>query len=123
MARIKESISLKVKNNLNRKVKIPVMGGTQDPSNGQANATTLYEFDLSSENFIGIQSVSILVSTITNSTPVLYEKNSINISNIKDVVDILNDFNVGVFNYQGTTIFINNDINIYGRIVLSTSVL
>lgn len=123
MARIKESISLKVKNNLNRVVKIPVMGGTQDPSNGQANATTLYEFDLSSENFIGIQSVSILVSTITNSTPVLYEKNSINISNTKDVVDILNDFNVGVFNYQGTTIFINNDINIYGRIVLSTSVL
>ena len=51
MASVKSDISLQIKNNLNRTATFSILGGTQDPSNGQANAKTIYEWDLTAESF------------------------------------------------------------------------
>lgn len=68
MAGVKSDISLQIKNNLNRVAKFSILGGTQDPSNGQANAKTIYEWDLSAETFANTNVLTIEASTVTNPT-------------------------------------------------------
>ncbi len=66
MASVKSDISLQIKNNLNRTATFSILGGTQDPSNGQANAKTIYEWDLTAETFANTTVVRIEASTIDN---------------------------------------------------------
>ena len=75
MASIKQDISLQVVNNNFSATKFSLLGGTQDPSNGQANSTIFYEYDLTAETFIGTVGVSIQASTVTNPTVFTYTTN------------------------------------------------
>lgn len=123
MAGIQEDISLRIKNNLNREAKLSILGGTQDPSNGQANAKTIYEWDLSSETFTNITVVSIQASTIDNPTSKIYQVANQDglITNIETIARLLNTLNLGVFNYTGSTLWIIDDINVFGNLETKVS--
>lgn len=116
MALASQDISLKLRNNTNRKTTLPLLGGKQDPSDGQANAKTLYEWDLSAEIFANTVSVSIVAQTPTNPTPKTYEafNQDGNITDIQTVLRLLNTLNLGVFSRDGNTIFIADDKIVFG---------
>lgn len=117
MAFIKDSIALKITNDTTFKATIPIMGGNNDK--GQVNSNILYDYDLTLETFIGVTSVTIQVSTITNPVIQNYSITNTNVDSVKRVVDLLNTLNVGIFNYQGDIIWITSNVNIYGNLILS----
>ena len=123
MAGISQDISIQVNNSLDRKATVTLLGGTQDPSNGQANAKTLYEWDLSAESFSNTTVVEIQASTVTNPEVISYR--AVNqdgeIRSLRTVVSLLNTLNLGTFNLDGTTIFILDDINIFGNLSVQIS--
>ena len=123
MASVKSDISLQIKNNLNRTATFSILGGTQDPSNGQANAKTIYEWDLTAETFANTNVLTIEASTITNPTVITYEVANQDgaITDLETVVRLLNTLNLGVFNLDGNTIWIIDDINIFGNIEVLVS--
>jgi len=118
MASVKSDISLQIKNNLNRTATFSILGGTQDPSNGQANAKTIYEWDLTAETFANTTVVRIEASTIDNPVIINYEVQNQDgaITDLETVVRLLNTLNLGVFNLDGNTIWIIDDINIFGNL-------
>jgi hypothetical protein len=123
MAGISQDISIQVNNSLDRKATVTLLGGTQDPSNGQANAKTLYEWDLSSETFSNTTVVEIEASTVANPEVILFR--AVNqdgeITSLETVVSLLNTLNLGTFNLDGTTIFILDDINVFGGLSVRIS--
>ena len=123
MASVKSDISLQIKNNLNRTATFSVLGGTQDPSNGQANAKTIYEWDLTAESFANTTVVTIEASTIDNPVIINYEVQNQDgaVTDLETVVRLLNTLNLGVFNLDGNTIWIIDDINIFGNIEVLVS--
>ncbi|MHA1475449.1 MAG: hypothetical protein ACTSQ5_09700 [Promethearchaeota archaeon] len=123
MASVKSDISLQIKNNLNRTATFSILGGTQDPSNGQANAKTIYEWDLTAETFANTTVVTIEASTVTNPVIINYEVQNQDgaITDLETVVRLLNTLNLGVFNLDGNTIWIIDDINIFGNIEVLVS--
>ena len=123
MASVKSDISLQIKNNLNRTATFSILGGTQDPSNGQANAKTIYEWDLTAETFANTTVVTIEASTIDNPTIINYEVQNQDgaVTDLETVVRLLNTLNLGVFNLDGNTIWIIDDINIFGDIEVLVS--
>ena len=118
MASISQDISIQVNSTLNREADFTLLGGTQDPSNGQANAKTLYEWDLSGESLTNCTTVKIEASTVTNPTiieySVVYQDGDI--PNLQVVVNLLNTLNLGTFNLDGNVIFILDDINVFGTL-------
>ena len=123
MASVKSDISLQIKNNLNRTATFSILGGTQDPSNGQANAKTIYEWDLTAETFANTNVLTIEASTITNPTVITYEVANQDgaVTDLQTVVRLLNTLNLGVFNLDGNTIWIIDDINIFGNLEVLVS--
>ena len=123
MASVKSDISLQIKNNLNRTANFSILGGTQDPSNGQANAKTIYEWDLTAETFANTTVVRIEASTIDNPTIINYEVSNQDgaVTDLQTVVRLLNTLNIGVFNLDGNTIWIIDDINIFGNLEVLVS--
>jgi hypothetical protein len=123
MASVKSDISLQIKNNLNRTATFSILGGTQDPSNGQANAKTIYEWDLTAESFANTTVVTIEASTIDNPVIINYEVQNQDgaVTDLQTVVRLLNTLNLGVFNLDGNTIWIIDDINIFGNIEVLVS--
>lgn len=123
MASVKSDISLQIKNNLNRTATFSILGGTQDPSNGQANAKTIYEWDLTAESFANTTVITIEASTIDNPVIINYEVQNQDgaITDLETVVRLLNTLNLGVFNLDGNTIWIIDDINIFGNIEVLVS--
>ena len=123
MAGISQDISIQVNNSLDRKATVTLLGGTQDPSNGQANAKTLYEWDLSAETFSNTTVVEIEASTVANPEVILFR--AVNqdgeITSLETVVSLLNTLNLGTFNLDGTTIFILDDINVFGGLSVRIS--
>ena len=118
MASISQDISIQVNNSLNKELEFTLLGGTQDPSNGQANAKTLYEWDLSGESLTNCTTVKIKASTVDN--PTIIEYSVVNqdgdIPNLQVVVNLLNTLNLGTFNLDGNTIFILDDVNVFGTL-------
>ena len=118
MASISQDISIQVNSTLNREADFTLLGGTQDPSNGQANAKTLYEWDLSGESLTNCTTVKIEASTVDN--PTIIEYSVVNqdgdIPNLQVVVNLLNTLNLGTFNLDGNVIFILDDINVFGTL-------
>lgn len=123
MASVKSDISLQIKNNLNRSATFSILGGTQDPSNGQANAKTIYEWDLTAETFANTNVLTIEASTVDNPTVIVYEIANQDgaITDLETVVRLLNTLNLGVFNLDGNTVWIIDDINIFGQLDILVS--
>ena len=123
MAGVKTDISLQVNNTLDRPAKFSLLGGTQDPSNGQANAKTLYEWDLTTETFANTNLVEIQASTVDNPQVITYTASNGDgeIRDLETVVRLLNTLNLGVFNVVNNVIWIIDDINIFGGIEIKIS--
>lgn len=118
MASVKSDISLLISNDLNRSATFSILGGTQDPSNGQANSKTIYEWDLSGETFANTNVLTIQASTTLNPTVILYEVANQDgaITDLQTVVRLLNTLNLGIFNLDGNVLWIIDDLNIFGNI-------
>ena len=117
MPSIEGNINIKVTNNLDREANFSLLGGTQDSTNGQANATTLYEWDLSSEIFVNKEAIQIQARNTTNPNFITYtvENPEGEITDAHTVVNLLNTLLIGEFNVKdNTTIWIIDDINIFG---------
>ena len=105
----KSQINLKIRNNSPAEQQINILGSVTPPI--YANTiTTLYSFDLSTENWNLVTFVELNYSSIVNPFPAFDTKTApIYDLSIKGVVNVLNNFGVGVFYYVGTTIYVNSD--------------
>ena len=112
MAReIKDTISVRVRNNTAFAQNVNLLGGTSDPLG--VPPSLLYQWDLSSEVYFGSVTASIVISNTSNPTPVTYTV-QVNGYNIQSVVIALNTLNLGFFQYSGDIIYVSNDFYIYG---------
>ena len=122
MASISGNINIQVKNNLDRQANFTLLGGTQDPTDGQANATTLYEWNVGTENFINKEAVEIFARNVNNNNLTKYtvENPDGEIPNASTVVSLLNTLQIGEFNLKdGNVIWIINDNIVYGDLTIA----
>lgn len=124
MSGVKTDISLQVKNTLDRPASFSLLGGTQDPSNGQANAKTLYDWDLTTESFTNTTVVEIEASTVDNPQIITYLASNEEgaIDDLQTVVNLLNTLNLGIFNLFGNKIWIIDDVNVFGKLSIKISI-
>jgi hypothetical protein len=114
---IKDTINIKVVNNTNLPQNVNMLGSNADPL--AVPPHLLYEWDLNTENFISVTTVSISIGTISNPAfPVMYNLPLITY-NISGVVNALNTLNMGVFTSFGNIIYASNDYYIYNGITVS----
>lgn len=111
---IDDTINLNITNNTPFVQRVSILGGNQDPE--ATNPSTLYQWDLSSENYIGVTNTTL---GLIGSTPNIYEVLDKKVDNIQDVVDNLNSFGLGTFMIQGNIIYIFSDTYVFGKIDLS----
>lgn len=100
-------IALQVQNNTNQTVTATLMGGPINNA-AQSNATTLYSFDLSTEVFTGITTITLDYTPVTTGIPISASKPLID-KTIAGVVAALNNINIGQWYYLGTTIYYYSD--------------
>jgi surface protein len=111
----KETISLNVKNNTNLPQQVMMLGGTQDPLGIAPHI--LYQWDLTNEAYYGSITVTIVISSTSNPTPVSYTV-PVNGYNINAVLVALNSLGLGIFQVSGNIIYVSNDFYIYGALTL-----
>jgi surface protein len=119
MKPLNTQINLKVVNNTALPQPVSILGVVAN-SNTANNNNILYSWNLATENYLGSYVVTIYISNTSNLTPVYY---SIPLpdNNIQSVVTALNSLNQGLFEYDGTTIYVSNNYYIYGALeVVST---
>ena len=103
------TIALQLTNDLAVPVSLNVLGGTSDESN-QNNADTLYEWNLSSETFVNVDTV-IIQSRLRGQT--IYQNSSTTVSNlsVQGVANALSTLNLGNFLANGNIVYTyNSDI-------------
>ena len=88
-------IALQVRNDLALPTSLNLLGGTQDNSN-QNNADTLYEWDLSTENFLNVDTV-IIQSRLLGQPLFRNTASFIGNLSIAGVVSVLTSLNQGNF--------------------------
>ena len=113
---IKDFISLTIANNTSLPQKANILGGTQDPLNVPPH--TLYQWDLITEDYIRVTSVAIQIATTSHPSAILYTVSLAN-NNIQGVVSSLNTLNKGIFQYDGTIVYVSSDYYIYNKIQIS----
>ena len=116
----KDKIVLKITNNTALPQSAEILG--QIPLNdGTNNAVSLYTWNLSSENFIGLNNVSIQIANISNPSSFVTFSASLYSSDINSVVVALNTLNKGYFQTDGTLIYVNSNIYVYGEIYATSN--
>jgi surface protein len=110
------NINLKITNNTSLVQQVSLLGAINNP-NSANNANNLYSFDLSTQNFTSVNSVTITYYTPQNLTPVSVTVDVIQ-SDIDGVVQALNTLNIGIFNYSGFVIYVSSDAYIYTNIII-----
>jgi surface protein len=116
MKALKSQISLRITNNTSFNQFVDILSVIPNPlSANESNG--LYNFNMSSVSFSGINSVSITYTSTSNPTPVTSTA-SVTTQNIQGVVDALNTLGIGIFNYSGTTIYVSSSIFIYSNITI-----
>jgi len=114
---IQDGISLNVTNNTTFRQNVNMLGGSADPLGIPPH--NLYEWDLSGETFYGTTTVTIVVSTTANPTPVTYSVDVVG-ANVQSVAFALNSLNVGNFLVSGNIIYVSNDFYIYGNLTINS---
>jgi hypothetical protein len=110
-------IALQLRNDLALPTSLNVLGGTQDNSN-QNNADTLYEWDLSTENFLNVDTV-IIQSRLLGQTLFRNTASFIGNLSIAGVVNVLTSLNQGNFLSVGNVIYTYNNEIEFGDLVLT----
>jgi hypothetical protein len=111
------TIALSVTNDLAVPISLNVLGGTSDENN-QNNADTLYEWDLSAENWVNVDTI-IIQSRLAGQT--LYQNYSTSLTNlsVQGVALTLSTLNLGNFLSTGNIVYTyNRDIQ-FGDITLT----
>lgn len=110
-------IALQLTNDLAVPVSLNVLGGTSDESN-QNNADTLYEWNLSAENWVNVDTV-IIQSRLKGQT--IYQNYSTSITNlsVQGVANALSTLNLGNFLVNGNIVYTYNSDIEFGDITLS----
>jgi hypothetical protein len=109
---IDDTINLKVVNNTPFTQPISILGGNQDPN--ATSPTILYQWDLSSENYVAVFNTALGVI----GTPSIYEVLGKKVDNIQDVLDNLNSFGLGTFKRSGNIIYISSNQYVFNKIDL-----
>jgi surface protein len=116
---IQSTINLRVTNNTALNQNVNMLGGTSDPF--AISPHLLYQWDLSSENYFGNITATIVISSTANPTPITYTV-PVDGFNIQALAFALNALNLGIFQVSGNIIYVSNDFYIYGNLtVLSTA--
>lgn len=110
-------IALQVRNDLALPTSLNVLGGTQDNSN-QDNADTLYEWDLSTENFLNVDTV-IIQSRLLGQVNFRNTASFIGNLSIAGVVNVLTSLNQGNFLSIGNVVYTYNNQIEFGELVLT----
>lgn len=114
-------IALKVNNALSLPVSLNILGGVQDGSD-QNNADTLTEYNLSTENFLNVDTV-IIQSRFVGQPNFLNSSSFIGNLSIEGVAQVLSTLNLGNFLTDGNIIYTyNSDIEFGDLILTSTNV-
>jgi hypothetical protein len=110
-------IALQVRNDLALATSVNVLGGVQDNSN-QNNADTLYEWDLSTENFLNVDTV-IIQSRFVGQPNFQNTASFIGNLSIAGVVSVLTSLNIGNFLSIGNVVYTYNSDIEFGDLVLT----
>lgn len=110
-------IALRLTNDLALPVSLNVLGGTNDPNN-QNNADTLYEWDLSAENFINVDIV-LIQARLAGQPNFLNYSTSITNLTIQGVANALNTLNLGNFLVLGAIVYTYNSDVQFGDLTLT----
>ena len=114
-------IALQLTNDLAVPVSLNVLGGTSDESN-QNNADTLYEWNLSAENWVNVDTV-IIQSRLKGQ--IIYQSYSTSITNLsfQGVANALTTLNLGNFLVNGSIVYTyNSDIEFADLILTLTNI-
>jgi surface protein len=111
-----KSINIKIANNTSFNQDISILGVIPNP-NSANNSNILYSFDLSTQIFVLVNSVSITYASTSNPTPTTLTA-SVVTQSIQGVVEALNTLGIGLFNYSGTTIYVSSSIYTYSNITI-----
>ena len=111
-----KSINIKIANNTSFNQDISLFGVIPNP-NSANNSNILYSFDLSTQSFVGVNSVNITYALISNPIPTTLTA-SVVTQSIQGVVEALNTLGIGLFNYSGTTIYVSSSIYTYSNITI-----
>lgn len=110
-------IALRVKNDLSLPTSLNILGGIQDESN-QNGADTLYEYNLSTENFLNVDTV-ILQSRLIGQTTYRNSSSFVGNLSIEGVTRVLSTFNLGNFLSIGNVIYTYNSEIEFGDLILT----
>ena len=110
-------IALQVRNDLALPTSLNVLGGIQDNSN-QNNADTLYEWDLSTENFLNVDTV-IIQSRLLGQPLFRNTASFIGNLSIAGIVSVLTSLNQGNFLSIGNVVYTYNNEIEFGDLVLT----
>lgn len=117
---LKSQINLKIVNNTALSQDVQILGIVA--STASANGSNaLYEFDLTGQDFTGVNSVTIEISNTSSPSVVSYTV-AVNTPNIQGVVDALNTLGQGNFSYQGNIVYAPSSYYIYGDLTVGAPI-
>ena len=116
MKPLKTQISLRIQNNTNFSQPVEILSVI--PSIYTANnSTKFYTFDLSTEDFVGITGVRVDYFIIPNFSGINSPVVPLTTLSIAGIVDALNTLGLGLFSYDGTTIYTTSNVYDFQDIV------
>jgi hypothetical protein len=115
MNNVGQNINLKIVNNTTFPQEVNILGSI--PINDSANnVNILYNFDLSTENWVGVGRVRLNYASPSN--PSVIAIVPLTDLTISGVVNALNSFGLDLFYFSGTNIGVNSNTNVYLKIYL-----
>jgi len=116
MKPIKTEIVLKIQNNTNLSQPVEILSALSSPYSA-SSSTTLYTWDLSTEDFIGITSVYIGYDIPPTFSGLYSATITLTTLSIAGIVDALNTTGLAIFQQDGVNIYASSDVYIFNGIV------
>ena len=115
MKSVKQNINLRIENNTAFSQDINILGSIANIDSAN-NVNLLYAFDLSTENWVGVNQVRLNYASPSN--PSIFVIVPLTDLTISGVVNALNSFGLDLFYFSGTDVAVNSNVNIYYKIYL-----
>lgn len=116
---LSSEINLSLVNNTTLAQTINIMGSVT-PQGFANNSNDLYEYDLSSDSFTNLSSVTILIATSPDPTFVAYTA-PVQSDNVEGIVYALNTLNKGIFQNSGDIVYVSGSDYSYSNLVVNSS--